>query len=93
MLKLWSQNFNPWDVLDSATEELHKQEKTQSNSHHKIISDLTNIQQKSQDALKKLGKCTILHHSNGTEKLLKVALTNPSSVYIDISGTWIGVSE
>ena len=43
-------------LLDEATEQLKKQEDLQLESHGKIIEDLTNIQNKSHDALKKLGK-------------------------------------
>ena len=42
-------------LVDEATEQLKKQEDLQLESHGKIIEDLTNIQNKSHDALKKLG--------------------------------------
>ena len=42
--------------IDEATEQLKKQEDMQLESHSKILTDLTNIQNKSHDALKKLGK-------------------------------------
>lgn len=40
---------------DEATKQLQKQESTQFESHSKIVEDLTQIQQKSHDALEKLG--------------------------------------
>jgi len=43
-------------VSDEATQQLRKQEDTQFESHEKIVADLTQIQQKSHDALHKLGK-------------------------------------